>query len=57
MYLQSKALLDQNMYAYLTNECTEITGAEAVIHPRENRDGDDNVAEETSQVVKGVHPN
>lgn len=43
--------------AHLTDECAEFTGTEAIIDTREDGNSDYNIAEETSEVVKGVHPN
>lgn len=42
-------------HAYLADESTELTGGEAVIDTSEDGNGDDDVAEKTSDVVKGVH--
>lgn len=42
-------------HAYLADECTELAGGEAVVDTSEDGNGDDDVAEETSDVVKGVH--
>lgn len=44
-------------HAYLADECTELAGGEAVVDTSEDGNGDDDVAEETSDVVKGVHSN
>ena len=38
------------------DESTQLPGAEVVIDPPEDGNGDDDVAEEATQVVKGVHP-
>ncbi len=43
-------------HAYLTDECTELTRSETIIDTGEDGNGDYNVAEETSKVVEGVHP-
>lgn len=42
-------------HVYLADECTEFAGGEAVVDTSEDGNGDDDVAEETSDVVKGVH--
>lgn len=42
-------------HAYLADECTELAGGEAVVDTSEDGNSDDDVAEETSNVVKGVH--
>lgn len=42
-------------HAYLTDECTELTRSEIIIDTSEDGNGDYNVAEETSKVVKGVN--
>lgn len=47
----------EKKHAYLTDECTELTRAETIIDTREDGNGDYNVAEETSKVVKGVYSN
>lgn len=46
----------EKTHAYLTDECTELTRGETVIDASEDGNGDYNVAEETSEVVKGVYP-
>ena len=38
------------------DESTQLPWAEVVIDPPEDGNGDDDVAEEAAQVVKGVHP-
>lgn len=43
-------------HAYLTDECTELTRGETIIDASEDGNGDYNVAEETSKIVKGVYP-
>lgn len=42
---------------YLTDERTEFTGSESIVNTSKDRNGDYNVAEETSEVVEGVNPN
>lgn len=46
----------QETKAYLTDECTELTRSETIVDTSEDGNGDYNVAEETSKVVKGVYP-
>lgn len=41
-------------HSYLTDESTELTGGETVIDASEDGNGDYNVAEESSEVIKGV---
>lgn len=40
--------------AHLADERAELPGGETVVEAREDGDGDDDVAEETPQVVEGV---
>ena len=44
-------------HADLADKCTEFTRSEIIIDTSEDGDGDYNVTEETSEVVKSVHPN
>lgn len=41
---------------HLTDECTELTRSQTIIDSSEDGNGDYNIAEETSDVVKRVHP-
>lgn len=43
--------------AHLTDECAEVAGTEAIVDTGEDGNSDYYIAEETSEVVKGVHPN
>ena len=38
------------------DESTQLPGGEVIVDSREDGNGDDDVAEEAAQVVKGVHP-
>lgn len=44
------------MTTNLADEGTQLSRRQSVVHPRKYGDGDYHVAENTPQVVKGVHP-
>lgn len=41
--------------SHLTDESTELTGSETVVDAGEDGNGDDDVAEDSSEVIKGVN--
>lgn len=42
-------------HSHLTDESTELTGGETVVYAGEDGNGDYNVAEDSSEVIKGVN--
>lgn len=46
---------DKKKHSHLTDESTELTGGETVVDAGEDGNGDYNVAEDSSEVIKGVN--
>lgn len=54
---QNKKFQKIKKHSHLTDESTELTGGETVIDAGKDGNGDYNVTEDSSEVIKGVDAN